>query len=781
MNFNDAQLVESICYQMRQSDWPRSRNRRAINDLFNGFAPFTEEEVQANDIQANYNDLTSVRKAHDGRGQMYSAILKPGNYFNATATIGPKNGRTKHSQTVTFKANRIMKRSMPYYELQRAKIAQAILHGIGPAVWRDRDHWRPFPIAIEDVLIPSGEASELPLDDLPLFALHQSLTAPSLIRLTRGPNRDPGWNMPVVEACLKWIDKETQQLSASYWPDMWSAEKWGERIKESSWYAGDLIPTIEVYDFYWWVDDGKQSGWKRRMIIDPWGTPDAGALKYAGIRKKGTLYEDMQNKKSKLYNSFLYSSGDKIWSPNKKSIVGFQFADLSAVAPFRYHTIRGLGFLLHDACHIQNRLSCKITEATFETLTMLMRVKSQDDVQRALKANLFNRGFVDETVQFIPEAERWHPETGLVEFGWQKNREAIDQGSSSMSQNQDMSKGVEKGQLQIMAELNATTAMLSAGLLQYYQYQKYEYCEILRRLFNRDPSCTDPDVKEFRGYCLSHGVPEEMISSVEGWEVEPERVMGAGNKTLEMAIAQQLLAMRPLYDAGPQRKILRDVTSAITDDAARAEELVPEEPTPSSTVHDTELTFNALINGIPVDPPDGVNAMEAAAKTLDLMEHTIQQTGPVGNPKVIQGLTYAAGYATHYIKLLEEDKNSKKLATALNSKLGKLGNLIKAMAQRMQEQQQKAAAANGNGGLKPEDAAKIAATNAMAKNKIALAKESHAQKTAQRQISFEQKLKQDAEQHGHDLIKSAQQHMADIQATNIEAQANARRMSTFEE
>lgn len=776
MNFNEPQLVESICYQMRQSDWPRSRNRRAINDLFNGFAPFTEEEVAANDIQANYNDLTATRKAHDARGQMYSAILKPGNYFRATATIGPKHGRSRHSTTVTTVANRIMKRSLPYYELQRAKIAQAILHGIGPANWRDQERWRPNPINIEDVLIPSGEASELPLDNLPLFAIHQSFTAPSLIRLTRGPNRDPGWNMPVVNAALRWIDKETQQLSASYWPDMWSAEKWGERIKESSWYAGDLVPTIEVYDFYWWADNGKESGWKRRMVIDPWGTPDAGALKYAPVRKTGDLYDS-----KKIKNSFLYSSGDKFYSTNKRSIVGFQFADLSAVAPFRYHTVRGLGFLLHDACHIQNRLSCKVTEATFETLTMLMRVKSQEDVQRALKANLFNRGFVDDTVSFIPANERWQANTGLVEFGWEKNRELIDQGSSSHSQNQDMSKGVEKGQLQIMAELNATTAMLSAGLLQYYQYQVFEYREILRRLMNRDPSCTDAEVKEFRGACLAAGVPEEMLNNPAGWEVEPERVLGAGSKTMEMAIASQLMAYRPLYDAGSQRKILRDVTAAVTDDAARAEELVPEEPTPSGTVHDTELVFNALMNGTPVTPADGINSVEAATTILNLMEHSMQQAGPVGSPQIIQGLTLAAGYATHYIKLLEEDKNSKKLSAELNSKLGKLGNLIKAMAQRLAEQQKKAASQNGAGGIDPKDAAKIQATVATAKAKIQLGKESHAAKTAQRQISFEQKLRQDAEKHGHELVKSAQQHMADIAATNIEAQANARRMTSFEE
>jgi hypothetical protein len=783
MQFNDSQLVESICFQMRESDWPRSRNRELVNSLFNGFAPFTDEEVAENQIQANYNDLTATRKAHDARGQMYSSILKPGNYFRAVCDTGPKHSRSKHSEKATRLANRIMKRSMAYYELQRAKIAQSILHGIGISVWDDRDRWRPRAMSIEDALIPSGEASELPMDGLPLFAIHKSFTASKLIKLTRGPNRDPGWQMPVVDACIKWVDEETTRLMTNNWPTIWSAEKWEERRKEGSFYGGDLVPTIDVYDFYWWDDDGKESGWKRRMIIDPWGTPDAASAKYTPSKKKGGLYE---NPSKAVQGQFLYNPGDRIFAANKGEIVSFQFADLSAVAPFRYHTIRGLGWLLHDPCVVQNRLTCKITEATFETLTMLMRVKSMDDVQRALKANLFNRGFVDENVQFIPNAERWQVNTGLVEYGYDRNRELIDQGSSTHSQNQDMSKGVEKGQLQIMAELNATTAMLSAGLLQYYQYQVYEYREIWRRLLNPSPNLVDPEVNLFQANCRRDGVPGSMMKDPEAWEIEPERVLGAGNKTLEMAIAGQLMAFRPLYDAGAQRKILRDVTLAITDDPARADELVPEQPQVSDTVHDTELVFSALMSGDHVTPRDGANGVEVAGTIIRMMEakvQEIQQTGGVGTPGDIQGFTLAAGYAAHYIKLLEQDKNSKKLAADLNQQLSKLGNLIKAMQQRQAEVAQKAAQQNGNGGLKPEDAAKIAADRAVAQAKIDQGKQSHAQKTAQREITFQQKIKQDQAKHEMELHKKVLEHGAEIHKKDVEGAANVRRggIKSFDE
>jgi len=196
--------------------------------------------------------------------------------------------------------------------------------------------------------------------------------------------------------------------------------------------------------------------------------------------------------------------------------------------------------------------------------------------------------------------------------------------------------------------------------------------------------------------------------------------------------------------------------------------------------------FNALMSGTPVTPTDGLNPAEAAATTLNLMEHTVQeamQSGGVGTPQMIHGLTLAAGYAVHFIKLLEGDKESGGIARMMNQQLGKLGNLIKGMAQRQQEQAAKSAQQNGGAPMDPKDAAKIKATMMTAQAKIKLGEQSHAQKTAQRQISFEQKLKQDAMQHGHDLTKSAEQHMADIAATDLEARANARRtkMKSLEE
>src|SRR5438874_6807726 len=86
------------------------------------------------------------------------------------------------------------------------------------------------------------------------------------LRLTRGPKRDPGWNMPVVEKAIKWAEEETSKLMGTNWTDYWNPERYTERIRENSgFYASDLAQTIDVLDFYFWDDSDNQEGWRRKI------------------------------------------------------------------------------------------------------------------------------------------------------------------------------------------------------------------------------------------------------------------------------------------------------------------------------------------------------------------------------------------------------------------------------------------------------------------------------------------------------------------------------------
>ncbi len=764
MKFDKCEVVDSICYQMRLGDYPRGQNRALINNLFNGAPPILPADAEVNGDVINVNFLESTRLGHDARSQFSQAFQKPGNYFVCSTDAGIARNRMRYGHIVTKEMNRLMKRSIPYMEVLRSKFALDVLHGIAPTAWRDQYRWRPDALGVEDAYVPSGTL--LTMVNLPFFAIRKTFTAPELIRLTRddGDRKfDPGWNKTLVDNCIKWIDSETHSLMSTNWPDIWSPEKVNERIKgDGGFYSTDSAATISVFDFYFWSDEGGKQGWRRRMILDCWATPtgtDASAM----TRKAGDIFTGKSA-------NFLYNSKERIFSPDLARIINWQFADLSAVAPFRYHSVRSLGFLLYAVCHLQNRMRCKFNESVFEQMLVYFRVKNADDAQRAMNVDLINRGFIDENLEFVKRADRYEVNAALVQLGLSENSNLIAANSSSYtSQPQGGNRSnVERTKFEVMAEVQAMTSLVSTALGQAYVYQKPEYREIFRRFVIEDSK--DPDVRTFQANCLRQGVPSKILYNPECWEQEPERVLGAGNKTMEMAIAQQLMEFRNLYDPESQRTILRDVTLAITDDPARADALVPETVARiTDSVHDAQLSAGVLMQGLPVAVKSGMNHIEYIDTLLHTLAGVIQQ-GATQMSRVI-GMQMMGQNIAEHIKILSQDPEEKQRVRAYNDQLGALMNAVKQLGQQLQQQQGEA---GGNAeGMAQESQAKVQAMLIQAKAKAESGATSHAQKTAQRQIQFEMEEKRKQQQFQLDMQRQQMEARQAVKVEGVEIQHGA--------
>lgn len=773
IDYSDCRQLDQAAYELILADFLRGIHRALINSSANGSPPYTEEEVERNGIKINVSDLTMVRLCQQSRLQFTNAFTGQGRYFSAQTDMGPRHKRSVYNSIVSKEANAPYKDSIDYYETIQSKIGGLVLHGIGPAVYENEDAVMPTAIGVEDALIPGRTL--LGFKNLPFFMLRRTFTANELKQATRRSKRDPGWNMPLVRRCEEWLDSSMVQMAGDNWTDLWSPEKWQERIKEDSGFcAGDEAPAIRCFDVYGYVEGGKktQSGWVRRIILDSWSTPAVSGGKVSMVRDK-----KMQDKKGrdltpKNKGDFLYTSGDRVVADTWQNIVTFQFADLSAVTPKRYHSVRGLGWMLYAACHLKNRMMCKTQEAVFEALLQYFKVKSIDDVQRAMKLELANMGIIDDTISPVPAAERWQPNVELIELGLAENQAVID-ANSRYSTGQPQQQKERESNFQRMADIQQANALTSAGLNQAYQYAVFEYRENFRRLLK--PNSKDPLARQFRSNCLRQGVPESLLVP-EAWEIQSERMIGGGNQTLEMMIAQQLFEARSTFDPEPQRTIQRDYVLALTKNPAKAIELVPEIPnkvTPSVVTASNAAT--SLLNGVEAPVQTGINHIEYVEEMLKILDQRVQkglQQGGMVDAKELQGLQTIQQNIVQHIAIIGQDEAQKARVKKYGDILGKLANEIKAFGQRLQQAMQKQQQQNGNGKIDPKDAAKIQATTATAQTKMSLAEKSHAQKTAQRQVAFEQKLKQDQ-----------QQHAADIASKDLETAANINRggMKSFDE
>jgi hypothetical protein len=224
MNPNDARLLDMCAYDLLLGDCDRGLKRALVNELFNGEAPYTPEEVRKNKIRINVNDLTGTKLAHDSRSQYFNGIMTQGRYFTASTDMGPTHRREINSAICMKEANKVLKDSIGYFESQRSDIASCVLHGISPGVWENSYGVIPRPIGVEDALIPMRTLLGFP--NLPYIFLRRQFTGMELEDITRAHRRDPGWNLDLVNRCLEYLDNQITINGSNLWPGSFAFEKW---------------------------------------------------------------------------------------------------------------------------------------------------------------------------------------------------------------------------------------------------------------------------------------------------------------------------------------------------------------------------------------------------------------------------------------------------------------------------------------------------------------------------------------------------------------------------
>lgn len=701
--FKLANQVRDVVEIMRQTDVTQhSVNRANIDQLFDGWPPFTDEEAATNHINTNVNFLEAPGLAHKARSTWNNAMLTPANRFSIGLDSGPLHKRGQWASVITRELNRPITRSRPYMESVRAQGATTILHGIGPKNWARSKMWCPHSLAIEDLLVPT--ATRVSLDNLAHFAIYRQYTPEELFRMTHGNKVDEGWNIGMVRRELKrLVEDEITAAPRDAYQDLVSPEKLTQFYKENSGFLDtDRVPTSNQWHFFYQENDGH---WYTKAILD-----------------------DTCQGEGFIYNPRRPYAGDL------SEILAFQFADGANVAPFLYHTVRSLGFLLYATCHLQNRLRCRFMDAIFEATLQYFRVTGGDDRARVQKVDLFHLGVIPDGVNMVPAQERWQINENLVVAGLAQNRQLMSENASAFVQNVDQGTSKELTATEVMARLNNANALVSSLLSMAYTYASYEYREIARRFTLRDSP--DPDVRKFRFACLKAGIPETFLN-VERWDISPEKVMGGGNKTLQITQAKALQEIRPHLDPSAQRDVDRSYVLAVTDDADQAERLVPpQRQLVNAASHDAQLAVGTLMNGAPVSLQQGidhVSYVDAFIASLTFVaqdiEHLAQQ-GEVPQGWQIIGLVNAYKHVEQHIALVAQDPAEKSRVKAWNGTLKEVMNKVREWSQQVDKaREERLQAANGGG-------AKNAALMLQAQTKAQIATSAHAGKEQRAQQKF---------------------------------------------
>src|SRR5512147_1272119 len=151
MNFSDPIRIASVIENLKTAATKRNPNRTLINQLFNGWPPYSKAEVAENHITWNVNWQEGPALLLQGREQLENAHLSTDYFFTVRVPDAPPSKRSKIEQACAKRVNRLMKKSLPYLHTQREKWGSVILHGPGSQMWEDQWGWRPFFVGIDDL------------------------------------------------------------------------------------------------------------------------------------------------------------------------------------------------------------------------------------------------------------------------------------------------------------------------------------------------------------------------------------------------------------------------------------------------------------------------------------------------------------------------------------------------------------------------------------------------------------------------------------------------------
>jgi len=744
-----------------------------INAVFNGNPPFTEEEAESNHIETNVNFLEGTRIIHQSRQAFHNAFLKPDFYFTVDLDVGPRYKRSEWGKIITREMNRIMKRSLAYTNCVESQLAATVLHGIGPVTWLRDTHWMPKPRATEDILVPAGTLTDM--SNLDHFAVYTTFTAAELIAMTKVPEnqRMKGWNMELVNAILKRLNELVGSPLAIDYNDLNYnfPEKVEESFKENAGFWGsDAVPIVKCYDFYFKETTGNKpkTPWRRRIILD-----------YTNEQLTGSNLPE-----SKRY---LFDPGDLDYGEDVSQLMHVQFADGAVVPPFRWNSVRSLGYLLYAVCHLSNRLRCKFNDATFSEMLWFFRNVSEGDMERLEKVELHHMGIIPEGVSFVPAQERHQVNQEMVNQAMSMLRQLMAENSATFTQDVDTGTKKEQTATEIMAKVNSSNALLGSMLDRAYIYQTYQYREIARRF----ATLSHEDCKKFRERCISEGVSDSIFKSdaFEYWNIHPERVMGNGNKMLEIAQADRLMAVRAMLPPEGQAEVLHLYVEANTDDPKLANRIAPmEQQPPSTSVEKACFAWATLMESKPVLISNLTNPIDYIETLIQLLADELQMLQQEPTPpdaRRISGLETVIQHIAERVQVLAGDETQSERVRQYGDALGQAQNMVKQIVQGVQKAQEEAVKEaeeedDEDGEMNPAmkeqmmTQAKVMAMQAVAEAKAGISEDAAEQKRRQKEIAFQQEQSRRAEKHAAEIAAKDASTQADMMIKGAAAQQQMR-------
>lgn len=751
MNFDSPSKCLAAIRAGDDMEFRRGANRTKVLNASNGAPPLSAADATALGVKINCNFLELLILLWHARSQLESAFLRNQYFFTVKIPLAPVEYRADWEAKITAEINRPLSKSREYFELHRSRWSSVVTHGVGPMTWRN-DGWLPSFVSMADLRIPTD--TTIDFKNLTWYAVRVAYTPLELAEQAFSKKSKNHWNKRVVRDVLKnYKDQNTTDAMNNYDFNT-SPEKLAELIKQNgALFGSDAVPTIPLFHFYFKDenDEGDES-WHMRVV------PDQAVVKGAPSEEQ-----------------FLWESDDPI-ADSWKNLIHCQFGDLSTDAPFKYHSIRGLGFLLMEPTFYSNLTLCRMLQATMDDFNVWLRVQDNPDKARKQVQEFGNYCVLQSGVSVVPNTERHQVNERLAEFSLAQMKQRMGEAAASYTQDTDTGTNKEQTAFEVRVKMEQVNAMMSGILLTAFKYESYAYHEICRRFC--DPDSRDKDIKSFRKKMIAAGIPERFLD-VEYWDVDPVAPLGNGNPTIALSMAQQLYAIKGDLSPKAQNLVKHQYVLAVTKDPAMAMELVPlDKQEQSEAYHEAVGYFGTLWAGVPI-PLRGshlIDQIEALMPLYATKINFITKRDNMASLDEAYGLQNVSSYIMQAIQALAQDPQQQQRVKEYSDSMGRLDNEAKGLIQRGQQAREKEMTETSNTEAQiemMEAQAKMQSQQALTQSKLQQDKLKSAQQMSQKQIGFEQDQERQTVKAMTEIQLSQLRTASDIQNSKLKAEADA--------
>lgn len=744
-NWSNASKVLSTIQAGDEIQRVRGDNRGRILSAANCNPPLDDETAKKLGIKINVNWGELLELLCQARGQLTNAFLNNRSFFKVTLPKAPPEHQMDWGQQITEFINQPLQESDEWFEVHNSRWSSVVSYGPGLMFWPKKDHWCPQFCSLADVRIPTDTVRSF--KNLDWVAWRINWTPAELLLEVFSDKVNNYWNKDAIKAILKNY-KELNFTDASNNYDIETdPEKFIDLVKQNAgFYGSDAVPTIPLYNFYF--KDGDR--WLMRVV------PETGTVK-GGEGEK-----------------FLWESDLVSWD-SWHQILHCQHGDLSVDAPFKFHTERGLGYVLLDATFQTNMSRNRLLQHFNDQCNVWLKVSDNAEKARPQVQEFGDYKVLKQGISVVPQNERHQLVPAIIEMVFGQLKQLTSEGSASYTQQPDTGTKKEQTAFETRVKVEQVNAKMTSILSSAFRYEASAQREIARRFCLKDS--TDPDIREFRAKCIEAGIPEQWLN-VKLWRVEPVTPLGMGNPTLAQAEVQQLQQIAPSLSPQAQEEIKHESILVITKDWRKAQRWAPLNGPPADSDVKREMVgyFGTLMRGAKI-PLSSANLIDQIEALLPLYANEIAictQMFKMADQREALGLTTVSEYIGRAIKQLSMDKTQVVKVKEYSEIKMRQDNLARGLIQRGEQAAKKAAQQNGDG-KNAELAQQLQLKGAEGKQRIALKAAEGRQKLQQRNAEFQQDLQHDALEHRFSQHRQNLETAADIRHDGFKALAEAHR------